>query len=156
MSVAVDVVALVLILGGALVSLTAALGVVRFRDTVSRMHASSKPQTLGLLMTITGVIIHVLGSGENGPAQYGDLGMMALVALFALATAPVVANRLGDVGKREQLIDRTSLSRDDEADERARQEASRRARAKRAPGGAQKPRAAKPADDGGPGTARDA
>ncbi|WP_448852714.1 monovalent cation/H(+) antiporter subunit G [Corynebacterium sp. 335C] len=127
MTLAVDIVSLVLILGGALVSLTAALGVVRFRDTVSRMHASSKPQTLGLLMTIVGVILHVLAQGGNGPAQYGDLGMMALVALFALATAPVVANRLGDVGKREQLIDRGALSRDDEAAEKEAREGGGRA-----------------------------
>lgn len=115
MIVVIDIISLVLIIGGALFCLTAALGVVRFHDTVGRMHASSKPQTMGLLMTITGVILHVLATGDNGPAQYGDLGMMALVALFALATAPVVANRLADVGKREQLIDRDHLSRDDEA-----------------------------------------
>ena len=42
-----DTVAAVLVLGGSALALTAAIGVVRFPDTLSRMHAASKPQVLG-------------------------------------------------------------------------------------------------------------
>ncbi len=42
-----DVLAAVLVLGGSALALTAAIGVVRFPDTLSRMHSASKPQVLG-------------------------------------------------------------------------------------------------------------
>ena len=49
-----DVTAAVLVLSGSLLALTAAIGVVRFPDTLSRMHAATKPQVLGLLLVLTG------------------------------------------------------------------------------------------------------
>ncbi|MGK2855553.1 MAG: cation:proton antiporter, partial [Microbacteriaceae bacterium] len=42
----------VLVLSGSALALTAAIGVVRFPDTLSRMHAASKPQVLGLLLVL--------------------------------------------------------------------------------------------------------
>ena len=44
----------VLVLSGSALALTAAIGVVRFPDTLSRMHAASKPQVLGLLLVLAG------------------------------------------------------------------------------------------------------
>ena len=41
---------LVLILIGALLCLTAAIGLLRFRDVPTRLHAATKPQVLGLLL----------------------------------------------------------------------------------------------------------
>ena len=51
-AVVLDVVAATLILGGSVLALTAAIGVVRFPDTLSRMHAATKPQVLGLLLVL--------------------------------------------------------------------------------------------------------
>ncbi|MDO5731459.1 monovalent cation/H(+) antiporter subunit G [Corynebacterium sphenisci] len=116
MALAADLLTLVLILLGALFSLSAALGMVRFRDSIARMHASSKPQTMGLLLTLAGVIGHLLLHSGGGAQIRGDIGMLVLTGLFALATAPVVSNRTASVAKREGLVDRTRLSRDDEAD----------------------------------------
>ena len=39
---ALDVVAAVLVVGGSTLALTAAIGVVRFPDTLTRMHAATK------------------------------------------------------------------------------------------------------------------
>ena len=44
--VVLDVVALACLLAGALLCLTAGLGLVRFPDVLSRMHAGTKPQVL--------------------------------------------------------------------------------------------------------------
>ena len=44
--IALDILAGVLVLGGSTLALTAAIGVVRFPDTLSRMHAATKPQGL--------------------------------------------------------------------------------------------------------------
>ncbi len=49
-----DVVALGCLLAGAFLCLTAGLGLVRFPDVLSRMHAGTKPQVLGVLLVMVG------------------------------------------------------------------------------------------------------
>ena len=58
-----DVIALLCLVGGSLMSLAAAVGLVRFPDLLSRMHAGTKPQVLGLLLLLTAVAIE---SGNPG------------------------------------------------------------------------------------------
>ena len=91
-----DVVCAVLVLGGSALALTAAIGVVRFPDTLSRMHAATKPQVLGLLLVLIGAAIRLRG--------HPDVGMIILTGLFTLITAPVVAQRVGQLAYREQDI----------------------------------------------------
>ena len=45
-----DVVAVVLLLAGSFLCLTAGLGLVRFPDVLTRMHSGTKPQALGVLL----------------------------------------------------------------------------------------------------------
>ncbi|GAB17589.1 Na(+)/H(+) antiporter subunit G [Gordonia effusa NBRC 100432] len=89
-----DIISTTLILLGALVALTASIGLVRFPDTLSRMHAATKPQTFGLLLILAGASIRLAGNV--------DVGMLILAGLFALITAPVVAHRIGRLVYREQ------------------------------------------------------
>jgi multicomponent Na+:H+ antiporter subunit G len=91
-----DVAVAVLILGGSALALTAAMGVVRFPDTLTRMHAASKPQVLGLLLVLAGAAIRLSGNI--------DVGMLVLTGLFTVITAPVVANRVGQLAYREQNV----------------------------------------------------
>ncbi len=100
-----DVVAGALVLAGSVLALTAAIGVVRFPDTLSRLQAASKPQVLGLLLVLTGA-----GLRLRGPA---DVGMLILAGLFTLITAPVVANRVGQLAYREQSFRDDLLIRDE-------------------------------------------
>ncbi|MBO0681506.1 monovalent cation/H(+) antiporter subunit G [Mycolicibacterium sp. S2-37] len=100
-----DIVAGVLILGGSTLALTAAIGVVRFPDTLSRMHAATKPQVLGLLLVLAGAAIRLRGNV--------DVGMLILTGLFTLITAPVVANRVGQLAYREQNIRDDLLTTDE-------------------------------------------
>lgn len=93
---AFDVIAAVLILGGSALALTAAIGVVRFPDTLSRMHAATKPQVLGLLLVLVGAALRLRG--------HVDVGMLILTGLFTVITAPVIANRVGQLAYREQNI----------------------------------------------------
>ncbi|UTM36377.1 monovalent cation/H(+) antiporter subunit G [Rhodococcus pyridinivorans] len=95
MTTIIDTFAHLLILIGAIISLTAAIGVVRFRDTLSRMHPATKPQVVGLLFVLGGAII-ILRSSV-------DIWMMALAGMFMVLTAPVIAHRVGRVAYREQL-----------------------------------------------------
>jgi len=102
-----DVLAAVLVLGGSALALTAAIGVVRFPDTLSRMHSASKPQVLGLLLVLAGAAIRLRGNA--------DVGMLILAGLFTLITAPVVANRVGQLAYREQNV-KDSLAKDELAE----------------------------------------
>lgn len=105
---ALDVVAGVLVLAGSFLALTAAIGVVRFPDTLSRMHAATKPQVLGLLLVLGGAAIRLRG--------HPDVGMLILAGLFAVITAPVIANRVGQLAYREQSFRDDLLTRDEMAD----------------------------------------
>ncbi|GAA2056284.1 monovalent cation/H(+) antiporter subunit G [Williamsia deligens] len=91
-----DIVVAVLVLLGSLLALTAAIGVLRFPDTLTRMHATTKPQTFGLLLVLIAAMIRLSGSV--------DFGMLVLSGLFALATAPVVAHRIGRLAYQEQRV----------------------------------------------------
>jgi len=99
-----DVAAAVLVLSGSALALTAAIGVVRFPDTLSRMHAATKPQVLGLLLVLVGAAIRLRGNV--------DVGMLILTGMFAVITAPVVANRVGQFAYREQNL-RDMLTKDE-------------------------------------------
>ncbi|GED96663.1 monovalent cation/H(+) antiporter subunit G [Gordonia crocea] len=92
-----EIISTVLVLTGSLLALTASIGVVRFRDTLSRMHAATKPQTFGLLLVFAGAAVRLWPNV--------DIGMLILAGLFALITAPVVAQRVGQLAYREQRAD---------------------------------------------------
>ncbi|MDF2828948.1 MAG: Na(+) antiporter subunit [Mycobacterium sp.] len=100
-----DVLAGVLVLSGSVFALTAAIGVVRFPDTLSRMHSATKPQVLGLLLVLAGAAIRLRG--------HPDVGMVILTGLFTVITAPVVANRVGQLAYREQAFRDDLLLRDE-------------------------------------------
>lgn len=78
-------VSLAVVLGAGMV-LLASIGLVRLPDLYTRMHASTKPATLGTSLIVAGLAIH---AGELG------IGVRALlIVLFFLLTAPVAAHRL--------------------------------------------------------------
>ncbi|MBN9645125.1 monovalent cation/H(+) antiporter subunit G [Corynebacterium mendelii] len=111
-----DALSAVLIVCGALLALSSSIGLARFRDTVSRMHAVAKPQTLGLILTVTGAIMRIVGLTDSGPEEKGDIGVLLLIIAFTLITAPVIAQRVGRIARKERLYDKKALSRDDTAD----------------------------------------
>ncbi len=69
----------------------------RFPDTLTRMHAATKPQVLGgLVLVLGGATIRLSGNA--------DVGMLVLTAMFTLITAPVIAHRVGQLAYREQKV----------------------------------------------------
>ena len=91
-----DPLAAILVLAGSALALTAAIGVLRFPDTLTRMHAATKPQVLGLVLVLGGATIRLSGNV--------DVGMLVLTAMFTLITAPVIAHRVGQLAYREQKV----------------------------------------------------
>ncbi len=98
-----DAVSLALVLVGAALSFAGSVGLVRFGDTMSRIHAVAKPQTAGLVLTILGAIIRVAGSENLSPGERGDMGVLLLLIVFSFLTSPVTAQRIGRVARREGL-----------------------------------------------------
>ncbi|WP_338886581.1 monovalent cation/H(+) antiporter subunit G [Rhodococcus sovatensis] len=94
MNAILEVVSAILILLGAILAFTAAVGIVRFPDTLSRMHAATKPQVVGLFLVLVGAIIQLRGNV--------DIWMLVLVGVFTIVTAPVIAHTVGRVAYREQ------------------------------------------------------
>ncbi|WBB70320.1 monovalent cation/H(+) antiporter subunit G [Micromonospora sp. WMMD812] len=103
-----DWLAAVCLVTGGLLALAAGIGVLRFPDVLDRMHAATKPQTLGVLLLLAGVALRL-----RTPS---DLGMIALVAVFQLATAPVAAQMIGRAAYRSDRVDRSLLDVDELAE----------------------------------------
>ncbi len=80
---------------GTIFVLVSALGVVRMKDLLMRMHASSKASTLGAICILAAVAI-----------WFGDAAVTARVALicaFLLATAPVAAHTIARAAYRRGI-----------------------------------------------------
>ena len=103
-----DVVAGACLIAGALLSLAAGVGLLRFPDLLSRMHAATKPQVLGLLLILTGAALRLQDTI--------DVTTLVLVGLFQLATAPVSAHMVGRAVYRAGHIRPDSLVVDELAD----------------------------------------
>jgi multicomponent Na+:H+ antiporter subunit G len=102
----------ILVLTGVTLTLTAAIGLHRFPDVFARMHAATKPATLGLMLTLLGTAIRMGGAG--------DVAKLALVIVLQFITAPVGAHMIGRAAYRAgtELADDTTI--DELADARAR------------------------------------
>ena len=105
----VDGIALVLILIGALLCLTAAVGVLRFRDVPTRLHAATKPQVLGLIVICLAVAVSL--------RSWPVVAFLVPVVLIQLATAPLSAHMVGRQAYRNGTLDRSSLYADELRDE---------------------------------------
>ena len=92
MSTVLDVLSGVLLLSGVALAVTAGLGLLRFPDVFSRMHAATKPATLGLLLVVLGTALQMEDSG--------DAGKLLLVGAFQFLTAPVAAHMIGRAAYR--------------------------------------------------------
>ncbi|MGL6160999.1 monovalent cation/H(+) antiporter subunit G [Microbulbifer sp.] len=80
-----------LVLGGALISLVGAVGVLRLPDSYSRMHAASKAGVLGAVLLLAAVAV----------ATGGRLAGEALLALLVLmASAPMAAHAISRAAYR--------------------------------------------------------
>jgi multicomponent Na+:H+ antiporter subunit G len=78
----IDLLSMVLILGGAAFFLAGTVGVLRFPDVFSRLHALTKGDNVGLGLTVLGLALRA----ESWPAV-GKLLLIWVLVLLAGATA---------------------------------------------------------------------
>jgi multicomponent Na+:H+ antiporter subunit G len=77
----------VIVFAGALLTLLAGIGVLRFGDVLARMHALTKASTLGMLLVLLGAAISL--------HEANDITSLVLAAALHLLTSPVACNLLG-------------------------------------------------------------
>ena len=99
-----DIVSCVLLVLSALLSLVAAVGLLRFPDFLSRLHAGSKPQVLGLVLAMIAIAVQA--------PRFGILTTLLLIVLFQMATTPVGTHMVGRAGYRTKHLRRSMLYQD--------------------------------------------
>ncbi|MBA8795996.1 multicomponent Na+:H+ antiporter subunit G [Friedmanniella endophytica] len=104
-----DVLGGVCVIAGALLCLAAAIGLVRLPDVLTRMHAATKPQTLGLLLVLLGIGLTL--------RDLRATGLLVLIAVLQLFTAPVAAHLVGRTAYRTAQLRTDLLDRDELADD---------------------------------------
>ena len=98
------------LISGSFLSLAAGVGLLRFPDLLSRMHAATKPQVLGLLLILAGTALRLQNTI--------DITTLVLVGIFQLATAPVAAHMVGRAVYRAGQVRRDLLVVDELAEDR--------------------------------------
>ncbi|MGO1177504.1 MAG: monovalent cation/H(+) antiporter subunit G, partial [Brevibacterium aurantiacum] len=103
-----DIISAVLILLGGVLSLAAAVGMLRFADLLSRMHASAKPQVLGLIAVALAIALQY--------PNWATVTTLAIIISFQLVTIPVATHMVGRAGYRTKHLRRSMLYRDELAE----------------------------------------
>lgn len=97
----IDLAVLLLVLFGAILCLTAAIGLLRFRDIPTRLHAATKPQVLGLLFICAAIALSL--------RSWAVIAFIVPIVLIQFATAPLSAHMVGRQAYRNGTIDRPGL-----------------------------------------------
>ncbi len=106
-----DAISGTLLISGAALALCASIGLVRLPDLFSRMHAATKPQTLGLLLILAGAAIRL----ESVAAT----AMILVAAALQLLTSPVASHMVGRAAYRARFIPADRLVVDELSDDLA-------------------------------------
>lgn len=100
----VDWIASAAIVVGALMSLLAGIAVLRFPDTMSRIHAATKPQVLGIMLLMLGVGLRL--------QSLAVVGVLVLIVVLQFVTAPVSAHLTVRAAYRSTVDDGAERARD--------------------------------------------
>ncbi len=100
-----DVAGAVSLLLGSFLCLAGAIGLIRFPDTLSRLHAATKPQTLGLILILTGLALTL--------RTWAAVTTLVLLAETQFFTSPVSAHLVGRAAYLNRSVDTGSLEVDE-------------------------------------------
>ena len=106
-----DTIVSFLLLAGVSLSLLAGIGLQRFPDVFARMHAATKPATLGLVLILVAAALRL--------SDGGDVVKLLVIAAAQFITAPLGAHMVGRAAHRagDQMAPDTTvdeLARDSE------------------------------------------
>ena len=96
MGIVINVISMVLVVAGLTFFIGGAVGLVRFPDFYTRMHAAGKGDTLSTMLILAGVAIFVL---HHFDSEHVLVAMKILgIALFILLTSPTSTHALMQAG----------------------------------------------------------
>lgn len=101
----IDYVAFIFIFTGVIVASIASIGLLRFPDVLSRMHAASKPQTFGLILLMIGISL----LAKSWPLA----GMLFVVVIAQLMTITAASTMLGRAAFRRGFVSGSSYAIDE-------------------------------------------
>jgi multicomponent Na+:H+ antiporter subunit G len=82
-----DVLSAVLMLSGSLLAVISSVGIHRLGSTRARMHATTKPATLGVLLCAIGAVLQFV--------DVSDIAKVLVVVILQLVGAPIGSHMLG-------------------------------------------------------------
>ena len=100
-----DIAAMVCLVLAAVLSVAAGIGLLRFPDALTRLHAATKPQVFGLLLTIAAVALD--------QRSFVTLAALVPVFVFQSLTAPIAAHMVGRAAYRAGQVDDSTMMIDE-------------------------------------------
>lgn len=100
-----DIAALICLWGAVIFSVAAGVGLLRFPDVLSRLHAATKPQVFGLLLIIAAIALE--------QRSFSTLFALLPIFVFQSLTAPIAAHMVGRAAYRAGELDDESLVLDE-------------------------------------------
>ncbi|MFD2759350.1 monovalent cation/H(+) antiporter subunit G [Gulosibacter faecalis] len=104
-----DLATILFVLAGAVLSFSAGLGLLRFPDLLSRLHAQSKPQAAGLLFILVGLALQ--------QTDAWTIVLLVPIILFQFLTTPAAGMVLARGGYRSRHYEFVELRIDELEDE---------------------------------------
>lgn len=101
----IDVIAGTAVLMGAFLALLGAVGLVRFPDVFTRMHAATKSASLAVILTTLAAALEV--------NTFGAVALLTLVTAFLFLSAPLGASLLARAAYHDQATPRLLTGHDD-------------------------------------------
>jgi multicomponent Na+:H+ antiporter subunit G len=100
-----EIVTVGLVLLSALMCFAAGVGLLRFPDVLSRLHAATKPQILGLMAVAAAIAVN--------NATIGTVALLTAIIIFQALTAPITAHMVARAAYRSDHLRRDLLIRDE-------------------------------------------
>jgi len=104
-----QVAAVVLVILAGLMSVAAGVGLLRFPDSLQRLHAGAKPQILGVIAICTALVLR--------RPSLPVLAFASLIVIFQMLTQPIAAQMVGRAAYRTDIYDRSLLVVDELGEE---------------------------------------
>ncbi len=104
-----DWLAVALVLLAGLMSLAAGVGLMRFPDALSRLHAGAKPQVLGVIAICAAIVVRT--------PSFPVVALASLVVVFQMLTQPIAAHMVGRAVYRTDVLDKSLLVLDELGEE---------------------------------------
>ncbi len=97
------IVCILLITAGIFFFFAGAVGVIRFPDFYSRLHPAGMIDSMGLLLSMSGLALYVLSHGGLTGANILTAIKIILIVIFVYITSPTATHAIVDAGIRAGL-----------------------------------------------------